>query len=344
MIAGEEYIARMKIHTQQGKWFALILSFFLLAICMVGSILLGYTDTSVQTAIQAFSHPTGAFEQLVVKDVRLPRALIGAVVGGTLAIAGALMQALTRNPMASPDFIGVNAGASFFIVVAMMLFSVNSLEAFLWIALFGSAVTSFAVYLLGSLGQGGLSPLKFTLAGTAMAMLFGSMTQGLLVLDESALDQVMFWLAGSIEGRKLELLELVIPYVTVGIALALGLGKSINVLLMGEDVALGLGQKTWLVKLIAAVSIVLLAGSAVSVAGPISFVGVMVPHIARSFVGNDYRWLIPFSMTIGGIVLIIADVAARFVMMPEEVPVGVMTALIGTPFFLAVARRGVTKA
>lgn len=334
----------MKIHTQQAKWLALIFSFVILAICMIGSILLGYTDTSVKTAIQAFSNPTGAFEQLVVKEVRLPRALIGAVVGGILAIAGALMQALTRNPMASPDFIGVNAGASFFIVLVMMLFSVSSLEAFLWIGMLGSAITSFAVYVLGSMGRDGLSPLKFTLAGSAIAMLFSSMTQGLLVLDESALDQVMFWLAGSIEGRKLELLELVIPYVLVGIVLALGLGKSINILLMGEDVALGLGQKTWLVKLLAAVSVVLLAGSAVSVAGPISFVGVMVPHIARGLVGNDYRWLIPFCMTIGGIVLIIADISARFVMMPEEVPVGVMTALIGTPFFLAVARRGVAKA
>ncbi|SFX03031.1 iron complex transport system permease protein [Thermoactinomyces sp. DSM 45891] len=334
----------MKIHTHQGKWLALITSTFLLILCMLGSVLLGYTDTSIQTAVQAFSHPTGVFDQLVVTEVRLPRALIGAAIGGALAVAGALMQALTRNPMASPDFIGVNAGASFFIVAAMMLFSVTSLEAFLWIGLIGSAVTSLAVYLLGSMGSGGLSPLKITLAGAATAMLFASMTQGLLVLDESALDQVMFWLAGSIEGRKLELLQLVIPYLTVGFLIALFLGKSINVLQMGEDVATGLGQKTWLVKLLGLVSIVLLAGSAVSVAGPISFIGVMVPHIAKGLVGHDYRWLVPFSITIGGIVLVLADISARFVMMPEEVPVGVMTALIGIPFFLAVARRGVGKA
>ncbi|SDZ08520.1 iron ABC transporter permease [Thermoactinomyces sp. DSM 45892] len=334
----------MKIHTHQGKWLALITSIFLLIFCMLGSVLLGYTDTSIQTAIQAFSHPTGVFDQLVVTEVRLPRALIGAAIGGALAVAGALMQALTRNPMASPDFIGVNAGASFFIVAAMMLFSVTSLEAFLWIGLVGSAMTSLSVYLLGSIGSGGLSPLKITLAGAATAMLFASMTQGLLVLDESALDQVMFWLAGSIEGRKLELLQLVVPYLTMGFLIALFLGKSINVLQMGEDVATGLGQKTWLVKLLGLVSIVLLAGSAVSVAGPISFIGVMVPHIAKGLVGNDYRWLVPFSITIGGIVLVLADIAARFVMMPEEVPVGVMTALIGIPFFLAVARRGVGKA
>ncbi|MDQ0418119.1 iron complex transport system permease protein [Croceifilum oryzae] len=334
----------MKIHTHQGKWLTLIISIFVLILCMVGSVLLGYTDTSIQTAIQAFSHPTGVFDQLVVTEVRLPRALIGVAIGGALAVAGALMQALTRNPMASPDFIGVNAGASFFIVAGMMLFSVTSLEAFLWIGLVGSAVTSLAVYLLGSMGRGGLSPLKITLAGAATAMLFASMTQGLLVLDESALDQVMFWLAGSIEGRKLELLQLIVPYLTIGFLIALFLGKSINVLQMGEDVATGLGQKTWLVKLLGLVSIVLLAGSAVSVAGPISFIGVMVPHIVKGLVGNDYRWVVPFSITIGGIVLVLADIAARFVMMPEEVPVGVMTALIGIPFFLAVARRGVGKA
>ncbi|EHL77950.1 FecCD family ABC transporter permease [Bacillus smithii] len=317
----------------------LIGGFILLAICIGLSIILGYTDTNVRAVIDTFQHFSGSNTQLVIKNVRLPRALIGASVGGCLAVAGALMQALTKNPLASPDIMGVNAGAGLFIVVAVIFFSVSSLHSFTWIAFLGAAIASFIVYCLGSLGKDGLTPMKMTLAGAAIAAMFGSLTQGLLVINESSLDQVLFWLAGSVQGRKLEILFAVLPYMIFALACSFLLGKQINILVMGEKLAKGLGQRTGMVKLLMSLMVVLLAGGAVAVAGPISFVGVMVPHVARWLVGNDHRWVLPYCAVLGGIFLIIADIGARYILMPEEVPVGVLTAFIGVPFFIYIARK-----
>lgn len=317
----------------------LIGGFILLAICIGLSIILGYTDTNVRAVIDTFQHFSGSNTQLVIKNVRLPRALIGASVGGCLAVAGALMQALTKNPLASPDIMGVNAGAGLFIVVAVIFFSVSSLHSFTWIAFLGAAIASFIVYCLGSLGKDGLTPMKMTLAGAAIAAMFGSLTQGLLVINESSLDQVLFWLAGSVQGRKLEILFAVLPYMIFALACSFLLGKQINILVMGEKLAKGLGQRTGMVKLLMSLMVVLLAGGAVAVAGPISFVGVMIPHVARWLVGNDHRWVLPYCAVLGGIFLIIADIGARYILMPEEVPVGVLTAFIGVPFFIYIARK-----
>ena len=323
-----------------GKLIGLLIGMCGLLLCIGLSIVMGYTNTSIETAIQAFQHFDGSNEHIIIQDVRLPRALIAAAVGSSLAIAGALMQALMKNPLASPDIIGINAGASFFIVVAMMMFSVNSLQAFTWIAFIGAASAAIIVYFFSGVGGGGLTPLKLTLAGAAIAALFSSLTQGLLVMDESALDQALFWLAGSVEGRKLEILLSVLPYLAAATVLALLLAPKINLLTMGEDVAKGLGQRTGTVKLLIAVSFVLLAGGSVAVAGPIGFLGIIVPHIVRSLVGNDYRWVLPYCGVLGGILLLVADIGARYVIMPEEVPVGVMTAFVGTPFFIYIARKG----
>ncbi|MFC3886651.1 FecCD family ABC transporter permease [Bacillus songklensis] len=330
----------MLLRQTGGKAFGLIVSICILLICIGLSIVLGYTDTSVKTAIQAFQHFDGSNEHIIIQDVRLPRALIGAAVGSSLAIAGALMQALMKNPLASPDIIGINAGASFFIVVALMVFSVNSLQAFTWLAFAGAAFAAFIVYFFSGIGSGGLTPMKLTLAGAAVAALFSSLTQGLLVMDESALDQALFWLAGSVQGRKSEILLSVLPYLAVATIMAFLMSQKINILTMGEDVAKGLGQRTGTVKLMIAVAFVLLAGGSVAVAGPIGFVGIIVPHIVRLLIGNDYRWILPYCGVIGGILLLLADIGARYVIMPEEVPVGVMTAFIGTPFFIYIARKG----
>lgn len=321
------------------RWIGLIVGFFLLVICIGLSIILGYTDTSVQAVIDTFLHFNGSNTQLVIKTVRLPRTLIGAAVGSSLAVAGALMQALTKNPLASPDIMGINAGAGFFIVVVVTFFSVHSFHTFTWIAFLGAAVASFMVYFLGSLGKDGLTPMKMTLAGAAIAGMFGSITQGLLVINETSLDQVLFWLAGSVQGRKLEILFAVLPYMMFALAFSFILGKQINIFVMGEKLAMGLGQRTGMVKFLMSFIVVLLAGGAVAVAGPIGFVGVMIPHVSRWLVGNDYRWIIPYCAIVGGIFLIIADIGARYLLMPEEVPVGVLTAFIGVPFFIFIARK-----
>lgn len=291
-------------------------------------------------AWDSFFYFDGSNEHIVLQTVRLPRAVIAASVGACLAVAGVLMQTLTKNPLASPGVFGINAGAGFAVVVAVTVFQVSNLQAYTWIAFLGAAFAAFGVYVVGSLGREGLTPMKLTLAGAAMAAMFSSLTQGLLVHNESALEQVLFWLAGSVQGRKLESLVAVLPYIAVGLLVSYLLSSKLNLLSMGDDVAKGLGLKVGFIKLLSALCIILLAGSAVAVSGPIGFVGVVIPHIARSIVGVDHKWVIPFSAGLGGVLLLAADISARYIVMPEEVPVGVMTAVIGTPFFIYIARKG----
>ena len=330
----------MLLKTNGQRWVGLMAAIFFILFLICASIVYGYTDTSWGTAFNAFTDYDGSNEHIIIQSVRLPRALIAAAVGASLAIAGVLMQTLTKNPLASPGIFGVNAGAGFAVVVAVTIFSVGSLQAFAWISFLGAALAAVSVYVIGSAGREGLTPMKLTLAGAAMTAMFSSFTQGLLVLDEAALEQVLYWLAGSVQGRKLETLGSVLPYLAFGWLAAILISTKMNVLSMGEDVAKGLGLNTGFVKLGAGVIIVLLAGGAVAVAGPIGFIGIVIPHLTRAVVGIDHRWVIPFSAIFGGMLLLAADIAARYVLMPQEIPVGVMTAMIGTPFFIYIARKG----
>ncbi len=328
------------IHSNRAKTLVFIGSVLLMLVSMGASIVYGYADTGWNTAYQAFLDFDNSNEHIIIQDVRLPRALIATVVGAGLAVSGVLLQALTNNPLASPSVFGINAGAGFFIVVAFSFFSINNIQAFTWIAFLGAGVTAAIVYILGSAGREGLTPVKLTLAGAAMAAFFSSMTQGLLVVNEAAFDEVLFWLSGSVQGRKLESLITVLPYMTVGFVLCIFLAGKINILVMGDDVANGLGLKTPLVRFFGIATVVLLSGGSVAIAGPIIFVGVVVPHITKYLVGNDYRWILPYSAVLGAILLLNADIAARYIVMPSEVPVGVMTAMLGIPFFIYIARKG----
>ncbi|KYD30437.1 hypothetical protein B4110_2128 [Parageobacillus toebii] len=305
------------------------------------SIIYGYTDTSWKIAIEAFTNNNGSNAHIIIETVRLPRALIAAAVGASLAMAGALMQALTKNPLASPGIFGINAGAGFFIVLFVTFFQVHSLQVFTWLAFSGAALAAAIVFMISAVGKDGATPLKLTLAGTAVAALFASLTQGMLAANEKALEEVLFWLAGSVSGRKLEMLTAVLPYFIVGWIGSLLFAQKVNILMMGDDVAKGLGQRTNAVKAGAALLVVLLAGSSVAIAGPIGFIGIIVPHIARALVGVDHRWVLPYCSLIGAILLIAADIGARYILMPREVPVGIVTAFLGVPFFVYIARRGI---
>lgn len=305
------------------------------------SIVYGYTDTSWKAAFDTFMEPDGSTEHLVIQNIRLPRALIAAAVGASLAISGVLMQTLTKNPLASPGIFGINAGGGFMVVMAVTLFGVTSLQSFAWLSFLGAAIAAVGVFIIGGAsGSNGLTPMKLTLAGAAITAMFSSFTQGLLVLNEAALEQVLFWLAGSVQGRSLAILAGVFPYILAGWILSLMIAGKMNILAMGEDVAKGLGVKTNILKMISLIAVVLLAGGSVAVAGPIGFIGIVIPHIARKIIGVDHRWLIPYSGLLGAILLLAADIGARYIIMPQEVPVGVMTAVIGAPFFVYVARRG----
>jgi iron complex transport system permease protein len=322
------------------RWAGLFIAIIILLFLMAASIVYGYTDTTWKMAIEALTNFNGSNEHIIIQSVRIPRSFIAAAVGASLAISGVLMQTVTKNPLASPDIFGVNAGAGVAVVIAVTVFSVGSLQLFTWLSFTGAAVAAISVYAIGSVGREGLTPMKLTLAGAAMTALFASFTQGILVLNEAALEQVLFWLAGSVAGRNLENLIVVLPYLVVGWIVSSVIAAKMNVLSMGEDVAKGLGLNTALLKITIGLVVILLSGGAVAVAGPIGFIGIVVPHLTRSIVGIDHRWVIPFSGLLGGILLLAADIASRYILMPQEVPVGVMTAIIGTPFFIYIARRG----
>jgi len=318
----------------------------LIGLCILGlafglSMILGQVQTPIITLVEAFTnYNPSSTEHIIITTTRISRSSIAILIGASLAVAGALMQALTRNPLASPSIFGINSGALFFVVFATVFFSINSLGHLMWIAFLGGAIAAVMVFFLGSLGKDSLSPIKIVLAGAAITAFFSSFTQGLLVLDEQSLEGVLFWLGGSVSGRSLDMLLPILPFMIGAGVVALFLGNSVNILTSGEDIAKGLGQQVLLVKILMGIVIILLAGGSVAVGGSIGFIGLIVPHLVRSFVGIDYRWIIPYCAVYGGILLLLADVVARLVIIPEEMPIGVMTAIIGVPFFIYMARRG----
>jgi len=314
-----------------------------LLLCLLASVRFGAARIGTADVLAAFTDYGGSEEDLIIRTLRVPRALISALVGASLAVAGAIMQGLTRNPLADPGILGIEAGAALAVVGAVFLFGVSSLSTYALFAFVGGGAAAVVVYGLGSLGRGGMTPMKLTIAGAALAALLGSLTTAMLILNQRTLEEIRFWLAGSVAGRDLGLLLQVLPYMLAGLLLSLALARQITTLSLGDDVAAGLGQRTGWVKGLAAVGVVLLAGSAVAIAGPIGFVGLVVPHVARFFVGMDYRWILPYSIFFGAILLVSADIAARVVLRPQELPVGVMTALVGAPFFIYLARRRVKR-
>ncbi|UVI30827.1 FecCD family ABC transporter permease [Paenibacillus spongiae] len=322
------------------KLLGLLLSTCVLVLAMVCSIVFGVTDIPLPTVWDSFFHYDGSREHLVIQTTRLPRALIAASVGACLAVAGAIMQVITRNPIASPSTFGVNSGAAFAIIMASVLLGISGLQAYSIAALIGAAVSGGIVFLLGSIGRDGMTPIKITLAGASMTAFFSALTQGIMLSNGKMFDQLLFWLVGSVAGRDLGMLVTAIPYMIAGMVLALLVSRHLNVLAMGDDVAQGLGQRTATIKWIAAAAVILLAGGSVAVAGPIAFVGIIVPHIVRYLIGIDNRWVLPYSALLGAILLVSADIGSRYIAMPKEVPVGVMTAVIGVPFFVYIARKG----
>ncbi|KMK75382.1 FecCD family ABC transporter permease [Alkalihalobacillus pseudalcaliphilus] len=330
--------------SNKSKLIGLIALFILLFLVFIVSISVGQTPITVITTIQAFiQYDPSNTEHIIIMTSRISRALIAVVIGACLAIAGTLMQAMTRNPLALPDLLGINAGGLFFIVLSITFLSLNSLTSYMWMGLLGAGIAGVLVFFLGSLGRDGLSPLRIVLAGAAISALFASGTQGLLVIDEQSIQSILFWMAGSVAGRDLNMLVSVFPYLGMAMIVALFLGRPLNILLSGEDVAKGLGQRTVLVKIIVGLVVIMLAGGSVAVAGAIGFIGLIVPHIVKGLIGRDHRWVIPYSALVGAMLLLVADMIARVIIMPQEVPIGVMTAFIGAPFFVYIARKGLKR-
>ncbi|MBD2206458.1 iron ABC transporter permease [Calothrix sp. FACHB-1219] len=321
----------------------LILGILILLTCLVYSVTLGAAEISIKKILESFILFDGSYEHLVIQTVRLPRSLIALLVGSALAVSGALMQGLTRNPLADPGILGIESGAALAVVTTIFLFGGSSLGVLTIVAFVGAGATAMLVYLLGSLGKGGATPLNLTVAGAALTALISSLTTAILIVSQRTLEEIRFWLAGSLAGRDINILLSALPFVVIGLVVAFSLGRQITTMSLGEDVAKGLGQQTAWVKITTAISVVLLAGSSVSLAGPIGFIGLVVPHMVRFFIKADYRWILPYSAVVGATLLLVADVAARILLKPQELPVGVMTALVGAPFFVYLAKSKVRK-
>jgi iron complex transport system permease protein len=278
-------------------------------------------------------------EHAIVRSLRVPRTVMGLGVGAALGLSGAVMQGLTRNPLADPGLLGVEAGAALAVVVGIYSFGVGSLTGYVWFGFAGAAAASIAVYAVGSLGQGGATPVKLALAGAALQALLSSLTSAILLLDVETLDQYRFWIVGSLAGRDATVVSQVAPFLVVGVVLALAVTRPLNALALGDDVARSLGQRVGLARLVSALAVVVLCGAATAAAGPIGFVGLTVPHVARAVCGPDHRWILPWSLVLAPTLLLGADVMGRIVARPGEVQVGIVTALIGGPFFILMVRR-----
>ena len=309
-------------------------------VVLVGcSLAFGSKSIQLGSVIDALTDFDGSSDHLVVRSLRVPRTVLGAGVGAALGLAGGLMQGVTRNPLADPGLLGVEAGASLAVVIGIHSFGIGSLTGYVWFAFAGAALASLAVYVLGSVGRGGATPVKLALAGAALTALLTSLTQGVLLYDVQTFDQFRFWVVGSLAGRDADVVRQVAPFLVVGVAMALVMARWLNVLVLGDDVARSLGMRVPLVRVTATLAVVILTGAAVAACGPIGFVGLTVPHVARAITGPDHRWLLPWSMVLGPILLLAADVIGRVVMRPAELQVGIVTALLGAPFFIALVRR-----
>ncbi|MGH3994939.1 MAG: FecCD family ABC transporter permease [Pseudonocardiaceae bacterium] len=311
----------------------------LLTVVGLASLAVGAKPIPVAAVWDALWSPTGTENDIIVRALRIPRTLLGILVGIALGVAGALMQGHTRNPLADPGLLGVNAGAAFLVVVGIYVFGMTSLFGYVWFAFAGAFAASVLVFVLGSLGRGGPTPVTLALAGVALAALLQALTSALVLSDVQTLDAYRFWAVGAIAGRDTAIAGQVAPFLVVGLVLAVANAPGLNLLSLGEDVGRSLGQRVALTRGIGLAAITLLTGAAVAACGPIWFLGLVAPHVVRALTGPDYRWLLPASGLAGAVLLLVADVIGRVVVRPGELQVGIVLALIGAPFFIALVRR-----
>lgn len=275
----------------------------------------------------------------IIWDLRLPRTLVGLMVGAALGLSGAVLQGATRNPLADPSILGIHSGAAVFVVLGVSVFGITQLGLYVWLAFLGAGLAMLVVYAVASLGREGATPIKLALAGAAMTAAMQSITSAILLTSPRTLDEIRFWQVGSLVGRGMDIVVQVAPFLAVGIILALVTARMLDGLSMGEDVARSLGQNVGRSRAIAGLAAVVLAGGATAAAGPIAFVGLTVPHVARAITGPNYRWILPYSMLLAPILLLGADIIGRIIAPPGEIQVGIVTAFIGAPFFIALVRR-----
>nr|WP_262985348.1 iron chelate uptake ABC transporter family permease subunit [Streptomyces sp. SDr-06] len=315
----------------------LLASLGALAFVAVASIAVGAKPMPLGDVWHGLFHASGTANDVLVHDVRVPRTLLGLLVGAALGIAGAVMQALTRNPLAEPGILGVNAGAAAAVVSAISFLGVNSLTGYVWFAFLGAGVVSAAVYLLG--GSRAATPVRLALAGTAASAALYGYINAVQLTDSAALNRLRFWQVGSLASADMATVGKVAPFILVGLVVALLLARPLNAMAMGDDTARALGAHLTRTRVTSMAVITLLCGAATAACGPIVFIGLMVPHLVRAITGPDLRWILPYAAVLSPVLLLGSDVVGRIVTRPAELQVGIVTALIGGPVFIYLVRR-----
>lgn len=311
----------------------------LLALAVVLSLTVGANPLSPQTVWTTLQGGGNPETDYIVFDLRIPRTVTGLVAGAALGVAGALIQAFTRNPLADPGILGVNAGAALAVALGVTFLGLRDVSQFVWLAFLGALIVTVAVYLIGSSGRGSADPLRLTLAGVALGAVLSGITTGLSLSDPDAFDSMRSWNAGSLLGRGFDVILPVLPFVVVGLMLALLLAPGLNAIGLGEDVARAQGANVAGIRIGVIAAVTLLAGAATALAGPISFIGLMVPHVIRWTFGVDQRVILPLSAVLAPVILLFADVLGRIIIAPAEVPVGIVAAFVGAPVLIVLARR-----
>ena len=314
----------------------LLASVVILVLVALASIAVGAKELSLEQVWHGLFADTGTYGDVVVAD-RLSRTVLGVLAGAALGLAGSVLQALTRNPLADPGLLGINAGASAAVVTAITFFGVTSLSGYVWFAFFGAAAVGALVWFLG--GSRGATPVRLALAGTAISAALYGYLQAIMILDDAALGRMRFWTVGSLSSGSNSTITQVLPFILGGALLALALARPLNAMAMGDDTARALGANLNRTRALSMLAATVLSGAATAACGPIVFVGLMVPHVVRSFTGPDQRWILPYAAILSPVVLLGADVVGRIVARPAELQVGIVTAVLGGPVFIFLVRR-----
>lgn len=310
----------------------------ILVLLCAASLAIGSRDVSWADIAAALRGSSEGLGQAAVTK-RIPRTVLALLVGAALGLAGAVMQGVTRNPLADPGILGVNMGASLAVVVGIAWFGMWTASAFIWTAVLGAGVTAAFVYVVGSLGRGGATPLKLALAGAATSAAFASFISAVVLPRGDIAGNVRSWQIGGVGGASFDSIGQMTPFLIAGTLISLLAARTLNALALGDELATGLGEHVALARGLASLGAVLLCGAATAIAGPIAFVGLVVPHVCRLLIGVDHRWLLPFATLTGAALLTAADVLGRIVARPDELEVGIITALVGAPFFISIVRR-----
>jgi iron complex transport system permease protein len=310
-----------------------------LVLVALASVALGARSMPFSTVIDALFAPGGSSDHTVIRELRIPRTLLGIGVGACLGLAGALIQSLTRNPLADPGLLGINEGAALGVTLALGLFGLSDPTIYVWFAFGGAAFASVVVYALASAGRSGSSPVRLALAGVALGMVFTAVASAILRMDAQTFDRMRFWLTGSLAGQGADTLVRLAPFMAAGLVLGLLLARPLNMLSLGDDAGRALGVAVGRTRVLTGVAVTLLCGAATAAAGPLWFVGLVVPHGVRALVGADQRWVLPYSALAAPVLLLGADVIGRLIARPGEVQVGIVWAVLGAPIFILLARR-----